>query len=117
MKSFSQRLRDAFAAKLDKSEAVNATLTDKETFELELEDKDGSRYKGRLTGKLIASEERGSSDVYLTDDKRVILYDRERLEYRKVDDPETDLAERLEPGAYREACTALGIKPTIVIDI
>src|SRR5262245_28047518 len=116
--AFSQLLRDAVTAELERREAMASTLTDDpQTFELELEDKDGFTYKGRITGKLITSEERGGLDVYLTEDERVILYYGERLDYWELDDPEYELRDELEMGTYREACAALGIKPNIVVDI
>ena len=94
---------------------MNATLTDAETIELNLEDRDGNQYRGRITGKLIASNERNDLEVYLTDDERIILYDGGKLDYWEVEDVENELSEALEADAYADVCRAVGITP--VIDI
>lgn len=103
---FSQLLRDAVVTELERREAMSATLSETESFELALEDKDGLPYTGRITGKRIDDGSR-AGEVYLTDDERVIYYDENKLDYWIVDDPEREL------GDYPEALRALGITPVI----
>ena len=87
-----------------------------QTYELDLDDGDGRRYKGRVTGALIAESERNDTQVYLTDDERVIVYDLGERSYWVVEvEVERTLGELLEPGPYSDAMRALGIEP--VIDI
>jgi hypothetical protein len=105
---FSQLLRDAVATELKRREAMSETLTETETFELPLEDKDGKPYRGRITGKRIGDDGL-SRTVYLTEDERVIVYDQGSLEYSIIDDSEQELA------GWPDAQRALGIPPLIDI--
>lgn len=89
---------------------MNTILKGTTTHEVELEDRDGRLYTGRITGVEIA--ESRDDTVYVTDDQPVIVYNRFRLSYEVVDDPENDLR-GLEPGAYTQAMDALGIKTVI----
>ena len=79
------------------------------------EDRDGRTITGRLTGTLLCEEQRDGTQVYRTDDDRVIVYDRAKLRYWESEDPENDLREILDEGSYFDAMTALGIEP--VVDI
>jgi excisionase family DNA binding protein len=70
---FSRLLQDAIADELERSEAMEATLEGPQVYEVAIEDRDNNVYTGRITGKLLATS--GDTDVYLTDDGRVILHD------------------------------------------
>jgi hypothetical protein len=112
---FSQLLREAVRAELERREIMSTTLTDLETIQLDLEDDEGLPYTGRFTGRVIAENDRNDVVVYVTEDERVILYDGERLNYWVVQDIESELADALELSAYQDACRALGIE--VVIDL
>jgi post-segregation antitoxin (ccd killing protein) len=104
---FSQLLRDAVAAELERREAMTAALKDAQTIELDLTDRDDNPYTGRLTGALIYGD--GRSEIYVTDDERVIVYDSDKADYWIVDDPQTELVD------WPDALRALGIR--YVVDI
>jgi hypothetical protein len=106
----SRLLQVAVRDELDRRNAVSKTLDRPETYELDLEDRDGNHYIGRITGKLIADDDR--NQVYLTDDERVIVHDTHRMGYWEVEYPEQELSE-LSTAAYTAAAEALGIKPVI----
>jgi hypothetical protein len=110
---FSQLLRDAVVDELERREAMAATLADPQMFKLEIEDRDGTAYTGRITGKLIAADDRKGVEVYLTEDERVILYDGERRDYWVVHDPQAELEDVLETSMYVDVCKALGVEPVI----
>lgn len=107
----SRMLRDAVIQELERQDAVTKTLTDPQTFELDLEDRDGNAYTGRITGAKIADDR--DVTIYLTDDERVIAYEADKGRYDVVDDPESDLANWLRGDAYLEAMNALGLKPIV----
>ena len=107
----SRLLQAAVSNELERRAAVSNTLQDIQTYEVEIEDRNGYTYTGRITGTCIA--ESGDVSVYLTEDGRVIGHNASRLEHRVFDDPETSLREALWPGAYQEAMSALGIKAVI----
>jgi post-segregation antitoxin (ccd killing protein) len=109
--NLSRLLRDAVEQELERRKAVQAAIDTPQAFEIDLEDKDGHFYKGRITGAVIASDG-GDVTVYLTDDERVLVHDVGRLDYYEVQDPESEL-EGLPHGLYFEALTALGIQPVI----
>jgi hypothetical protein len=104
----SQLLRAVVVDELERRETMAETLSETETFELELTDSDDNPYTGRLTGTCIDSDGKGR-EIFLTDDERVISYDGDKGNYWVVDDPETELE------GWPNALRALGIKP--VIDI
>ena len=110
--TLSRLLRDALTDELERRDAMAKTLTEVETYELELEDGDGHRYKGRVTGKQIAGWEDDRWEVFLTVDERVILYDARELRYDELNDPAADLSD-LPNAVYIEAMQALGEKPVI----
>jgi len=108
----SRMLRDAVVQELNEREAMSNTLEKTEAHEVDLEDKNGEPYTGRITGVVIADD--GDDVIYLTDDKRVIAYNNWRKSYDVLSDPEEELR-GLPPGAYTDAMEALGIK--VVIDL
>ena len=92
---------------------MTETLKDMQTHELQLLDADGRTYIGRITGSLIADDD--DAQVYLTDDERVIGYDKGNGEYHVLGQQE-DLAEALrsflrDDEVYAEALYALGKTP------
>lgn len=60
-----------------------------------------------------SAETQIAEDVYLTDDERVIVYERDRTLHTVLDDPETELETWLSGDAYIQAMNALGLKPVI----
>jgi hypothetical protein len=87
---------------------MHAATRDVETFELELEDKDGRAYKGRIIGSRI-DEGETDDEVDLTEDERVILYDSDKRDYWVVEEPfwEQELAR------WPSALGALGVVPIV----
>jgi hypothetical protein len=105
---FSQLLRSAVSSELERREGMSQSLNYTQTIELELTDRDGNPYTGRLTGTLLDSDREGRA-VYLAADERVIFYDADKGDYWIVEDPGTELVR------WPNALHALGIKP--VVDI
>jgi hypothetical protein len=65
------------------------------------------------TSRLITSDRGGEWKVYMTEnDRGVIFYDGDRQEFHAITNPVEELR-GLSPGAYTEACQALGLKPVI----
>lgn len=111
----SQLLREAVTTELERMDAVSETLEKVSTHELLVEDDDGRAYTARLDGTLIARDEHRELDVYLTTKENVVVHDASR--YWVADDPEEDLRPILPPAEYADAMLALGIKPTIDLDL
>lgn len=111
--NLSRLLRDAVTDELTRRKEVEATLKDPQTYEIDIENENGDVYTGRVTGKLLVMGK--DVDIYLTDDERVILYDRMGLKYWEVDDLEQEARYHLTDDEYVELLPALGIKPTIDI--
>ena len=76
----SHLLQGAVVDELERRAMISNTLTEPQTFELQLEDEEGRSYTGRITGSLIATG-RGDVELYLLDDERVIGYDPNRPEH------------------------------------
>lgn len=108
----SRLLRDAVTAERERRRIMAETLSDVETHEVFLEDKDGRTYTGRITGRLIADDP-GDIEVYLTVDERVLVYDGGRSEYWVLNNPVEQLRGWLTDAAYFEAITALGETPVV----
>ncbi len=115
----SRMLRDAVTEELERRDAMSATLRKTQAYELDLEDEDGGIYTGRITGMMIAED--GDIAVYLTEDKRLIVYDGGNLRYSVLGQhPPATIEEELREWlradeAYKEAIAALGLK--MVIDL
>ncbi len=124
----SRLLRAAVEDELERRDTVEKTLSETQTYELEVLDEEDRPYTGRLKGKIIASDDTRTpvacedpgfmarerrSTVYMTDDERVIVYDEDDGKIWPQEDPEEDLRSWLGPGAYAEAMHALGLKPVI----
>lgn len=109
--NFSSLLRAAVEDELNRRAAMATTLNEPKVYELDLETANGDRYTGRITGTRLAADR--DSEVYLTDDERVILYDAGRSQYWEIDDPEEELRDNLSEEEYMQVMGALGIKPTI----
>lgn len=113
----SQLLRAAVVDELERRAAVSETLKESEVHALDLEDKDGNPYFGRLEGRLIAYDDSQWTKpvaVFLTTDERLMVHEHEKFNLWEVEnDPETVLRDLLGDGPFMEAMVALGIKPTI----
>jgi hypothetical protein len=107
----SRMLRDAVVDELERREAVTETLADVEVYEVQLENRDGVGYRGRITGKLLA--EFNDLQVFLTEDERVILYNERRSNYFELEHPEVTLREELDDANYFQVMTELGLTPVI----
>ena len=81
--------------------------------ELELENDNGDRYIGEITGVELAVD--GRYSIITTDDDRVIVYDPQEFKHFEVDDPETDLRNYLDQDDYVVAMGLLGKKARIRI--
>ena len=107
----SRMLRDAVIEELERQDTVTRTLQDPQTFELDLEDRDGNSYRGRITGAKIAED--NDYSAYLTTDERVIVHEEHKGRYTVLDCPEDELANWLRGDAYIEAMNALGLTPVV----
>jgi hypothetical protein len=109
--NLSGALRAAVEAELRMTEAMERLASSALTVDIELENSNGDRYLGRITGTLLA---RGRDcAVYVTDNERIVLYDEVRLAYYNLDDPEEELKKWLDEDDYLTACNELGIKPVL----
>lgn len=114
----SRLLRDAVTDELERRAMTSKTLTEPQTFELQLEDEEGRSYTGRITGALIATGHR-DVELYLLDDERLIGYDPNRPEHWEFGNEATmSLEDEVrgflnDDGAYIEAMHAIGEKPVI----
>jgi post-segregation antitoxin (ccd killing protein) len=108
----SRMLREAVITELNRRAIMSETLEEPQEQLVDIVSDGGVTYTGRFTGTLIAGG--NDVDVYLTTDKRTLVYDRAAAQIRQVDDPE-DLREWLDLDGYVIALEALGAKP--VIDI
>lgn len=106
-------LRAAVSDELERRAQVTKTLTEPQTYEIYLEDRDGRGYKGRITGAMLVRTN-DDIEVYLTDDERVIVYDENKTEHWELDNPVAELRDWLVSDAdYAEAMKALGESPVI----
>lgn len=110
---FSQLLRAAVIAELERINAMKQTLKASTVHALRLENQNGDGYVGRLDATLIATT--GDLEVFLASDERVILYDASNLRYSDIEDPAAELEDLLDRDAYIEAMSALG--ETAEVDI
>jgi hypothetical protein len=107
-------LQAAVREELERRAAVAETLSDVGTHEVEIEDRDGNVYTGRITGTSIANPYRSDIEVFLTEDERVIVYDVDKLEYHVLDDPVEQLRGWLpDDEDYAAALYAIGEKPVV----
>ena len=88
-------------------EARAETLEDPQVHEVYLEGEEHA-YTGRITGALIAGDDGGDFQVYLTQDERVLVYHHSKARYWECEDPEADLRELLRPDAYLAAFAIAG---------
>lgn len=80
-------LRNAVVEELDRRERVAGMLKGAGEHELELESPEGSRYTGVLTGKKVWWGET-DEEVYVTTDKRVMVYNGDTCQLAEVEDAE-----------------------------
>ncbi len=108
--NLSRMLRDALVEHFEREDAMTRELRDAREIVLDLEDKDGRPFRGRVSAVLLASWK--NAEVYLTDDRSVLVYDGDKLGYDVVEDPESEL-QWLPEDVYLDAMASLGITPTI----
>lgn len=108
---FSRLLRDAVTKELNRKAAMSKTLSASQEYKVAVEDKDRRVFTGRITGRVIAVS--GDLTVYLTDDERVLVHDAFRTKYWQAHDPQEELRNLLEGGAYQGAMAALGLDAII----
>jgi len=104
----SRMLRDAVEQELNRRSAMTSTLKDAGTHEVGLMDADGSYYTGRITGSIVYDDHERT--VFLTTDKRVIVWAGMTNQYWVVEDPEEEL--QGSPG-YADVMHSLGIQPIV----
>jgi hypothetical protein len=94
--NLSATLRAAVADELDRRDAMEKLADGAKVYHLDLQTPDGASFTGRITGKLLAETDR-SKGVYATDDGRIIIYDRDDLDYsaHDADSDDDTLAEML----------------------
>jgi post-segregation antitoxin (ccd killing protein) len=109
--NLSRLLEDTLRDEIERLEARTAAAADAtEEIRIDLEDREGRRYVGRFTGKLLG-EARGTY-AYLLDDERVIVYDVDRLQYWENPTPLEDWFPH-DPEVYIEILHGLGEKPEV----
>ena len=119
--NLSRTLRDGLDAEFRRIDAMNEALSSPQSYEVEMETEYGFAYTGRITGVRIADiGHPKNSGIYLTTDKRVVVYWCDDKLFERLDDPEdpnalpTALRNWLEdPEEYVQACQGLGI-PAVV---
>jgi hypothetical protein len=83
---------------------------------LSLESPSGTIYQGRITGKLLAVQDRGhrhDQHIYLADDGRLLIHDVDHLKvYDVTDDPESGL-QGFDPDVYFTVLEAIGRDGTV----
>src|SRR5262245_55133916 len=111
----SQMLRTAVVDELERRKVVSETLAETEIHEVTIEDEDGRPYTGRITGKRLYGPDYHHTEVFLTDDERVLVYDGGNLRYWVSDDPARDLREiqYMTDGEYADVLQAMGVTPVI----
>jgi hypothetical protein len=109
--NFSRMLRDAVTDELERQSTVDTTLESPEVYERDLKSKNGNIYTGRITGKLIASDEKRGVEVFLTHDERLLALDGRNLQVDEIDDK--DLGDWLGADGHIQAAEALGLKATV----
>lgn len=113
--NLSRLLRDALIEQFHQEDAVANATQDATIVTLDLQDRDGRAYKGRITASRIAQTDR--VEVYLTPEEKVVVYDLDQLRYDVVEDPEEELVDLLRDDDYLEVMNALGIVPTVDLDL
>jgi hypothetical protein len=96
-------------------DAMNETISGAQPVLLDLEDKDGMPYHGRIAGTLLG--ESGDLSFYVTKSRKFLVYDAGKGRYWVVANLETDLRGMLHDDAYADAMDALGIIPTIDLNV
>jgi post-segregation antitoxin (ccd killing protein) len=107
----SRMLRRAVEDELRERDAMSELLTEPRTYVVDLIDEKGSGYTGRITGRLIALWQ--TIHVYVTEDGRVLGYDEEARRHWTINDPETDLRDRVPAEVYVQAMKSLCIAPIV----
>ncbi len=109
--NLSRMLRDALTQHFHEEDTVDKTLEHAKKITLTLQDKEGRTYSARFEGTELAE------DVYLTSEGSVLLYDPERSRYWTYENPEEELRGELKEEDYIAVMHALGITPTIDLQL
>jgi hypothetical protein len=80
--NMSRLLEDALREEIQRRETIAETLGGAEEIKLDLEDKEGRPYVGRLTGKFLG--EGHGAQAFLAEDERLIIYDEDKREFWTV---------------------------------
>jgi len=113
--NLSAMLRAALTQHFKEADVMTETLSGAQPVLLDLEDKDGMPYHGRITGTLLTKS--GDLSFYLTQSRKFLVYDAGKGSYWVVANPETDLRGMLHDDAYADAMAALGIIPTFDLNV
>ncbi len=113
--NLSAMLRAALTKHFMEVDAMNDTLKGAQPVLLELEDKDGRPFHGKITGTLLA--EWNNISIYLTDTGKVLAYDADKPSYQVIANPEAALRGVLDDDGYSDVMDALGIVPTIDLNV
>jgi len=109
--NLSRMLRDALTQHFHEEDTVDKTLEHAKKITLTLEDDEGRPYGGQFEGTELAE------DVYLTSEGSVLLYDPHRSRYSIAENPEEDLRSELKEEDYIAVMHALGITPTVALEL
>lgn len=114
--NLSRLLRDAVEEEKGRQEAVADALEGAEEIELDLESDEGHQYVGTFVGNVIAKGE--DSEVYLTDDERLVIYRPADMKAEVIESQYCDeehLAQWLDHESYLAACVALGLRARVAL--
>lgn len=81
-----------------------------QVYELQLEDREGNFYMGRVVGEMIAE------DVFLTAKGNFVFYDEKRQSIEVIENVE-DLRDLLYEDKYIEVMNGLGLTPVVDLDL
>lgn len=113
--NLSRLLRDALAAQFAEEDAMAKLLEDPQEIKLQLENREGIIYTGRITGTQIAGNDH--VEVFLTSRQNVVVYDIDHKKYY-TEDQDGDLEDLVnDPDVYLEAMTALDRDAEIDLDV
>jgi hypothetical protein len=119
--NFSRILRDAVQAEFARRDAMDAALSNPQTYEFELVDLDtDQKYTGRITGKRLLDHGDTYQVFLASDQQRVLVVYPDQLLYEQIDPSGPEFASEIQGAGLDmtdaiEVCGQLGIKP--VIDI
>jgi hypothetical protein len=97
------------------TEDAGQTAEGGQEVKLNLKDDAGRSYVGRFLGRRITKSD--DLDVYLTKSGKVLVHDTKPSTFWLAETPEHDLRGHLDWEHYIEAMHALGVTPTIDLDV